>query len=144
MLGVQAAALALYYQAIRAQDVDIGFAWFLVAPVVLMGITIYYLIRSYFNHPFRFIARANAVRAYDVAAPRSVTTQAQQDEIDRAFENRLIETYAEDASHNSVVNDAKSAYFHRANTFFVYLGNCGYSVRHTIRDRVTFRNSSNT
>jgi hypothetical protein len=122
IVGALIGALAVYIPIARAQFVDARWLWVWIVAIVAIGMTIYYLVRAYYRHPYTLVTDAaglleyqNQLRAYHSGG--GGITAADQD-----FENEMIKKFANAASQNARSNDRKSGFLHHAMTYLLLAG----------------------
>ena len=91
-----------------------------VVSAILMSVTIYFLIKSYFNYSYGYIATPKELKEHFEAlvAYYSNNGGSRQD-AEKELEEYINSEYAEHTHRNIQNNDTKSSYLHRANGFLI-------------------------
>lgn len=116
-------ALGTIVQAAWAEKTVLCFAFWLATACCIACYlrTIYFLVRSYHGHVYRFLPFALEIRSYrDDLRHWYATYGGGSDEAEKEFEEYLERLNAEAADHNARINLEKSEYLFRANTWLVY------------------------
>lgn len=93
--------------------------FFIIISVIFLIRTIYYLIKAYHKYEYRYIPHMEDVKKYY----QKIVDQYKEDypdEIEPEFENYVINTYSRCSTWNSVNNDQKSGYLHKANENLIW------------------------
>ncbi len=111
-----------------AQDVKVPFRFIelcqiglLFTSVIAISLAIYYLIRSYFNYSYGYIATTEQLRQYYHKLSdyyQGTNTQSNQS-AKTDFEEFVNCEYAKYAHQNALNNDQKAYFIHRANGFII-------------------------
>lgn len=88
----------------------------LVATGIAIGFAIYFAVRAFVGHAYRYVAPMARVRAWREKAKSARRTP---DELDAATVAMICEQYLEAVETNDAVNDRKSGYVHRASQLAV-------------------------
>jgi len=90
--------------------------FFLLMSAVLILVTIYYLIRSYFNYSYGYIATAEELKKYyDDLKVCYIKSNIGINNVDAEVEEYINREYAKYAHRNALNNNQKSYYLHKAN-----------------------------
>lgn len=128
---------------------------FFLSSAALIAITIYYLIRSYFNYSYGYIATPKELKKY---YEQMISYYGGDDDAIRKADSELEEyvnaQYAEHTHRNTENNDRKSFYIHKANGFLIasiitaFIGGIPYVIDSIIKPndihRVQLINSEKT
>ncbi len=100
--------------------------WIMLAAIVLismffLGRTIYYLIRSYYGYTYRYIPTPKEIEKYreELVAYYEAEGTPEGDP-GTEIKDFLLDRYAICTHENTINNDSKSAYFHKANTSLIF------------------------
>lgn len=102
------------------KNTSIPFYWFEALPIILgfiiMIFVIYFLIKSYYNYTYGFVASSEELKKYytDLCAYN-------QKEADKIFLEFVTSEYSKYADINASNNDKKSSYLHKANGALIIL-----------------------
>jgi hypothetical protein len=110
------------------QNIKPSLSWPHIAMIVLLvfalyfvGRTAYFLIRSYHNYTYGYVATPKQFLEYHqqlVEYYRAIGSDPV--EADNELEKQINEQYAQYATQNTQNNDSKSEYLHRANSSLIY------------------------
>lgn len=118
VLTVVAAVIGHFLESIRLRTTpdQIALILFTTFSVLSMLITIYYIIKSYYNHPYRYIPTTREALEYHLELKKYyAATHIDDNESEVDFQQWLAERYAISAHENSTRNDRRSYYLHIAN-----------------------------
>jgi hypothetical protein len=92
----------------------------IVVSAISMGVTIFFLIKSYFNYSYGYIATPKELKEHFEAlvAYYSDINGSRQD-AEKELEEYINSEYAEHTHRNTQNNDTKSSYLHKANGFLI-------------------------
>jgi hypothetical protein len=92
----------------------------IVFSALLMGVTIFYLVRSYFNYSYGYIATPKELGEYfgSLVEYQSQNGGTRQD-AERELEEYVNSEYATHTHRNTEKNDLKSSYLHKANGYLI-------------------------
>jgi hypothetical protein len=84
----------------------------------------YYLIRTYWGHPYKYVAYPNEFRAYRDKLVQYYVGIGDSDsaaaiKADGELSDYVLDQYASDATFNAATNNAKSAILFKANSFII-------------------------
>lgn len=89
--------------------------------IFFLGRTIYYLIRSYYGFTYRYIPTPQEIEGYkQELSVYYETERALECDADKEVKEFLSERYAICTHENTINNDSKSAYLHKANTSLIF------------------------
>jgi len=93
---------------------------FLAISSILLLTTIYFLIKSYFNYSYGYIATSQELKDYRDKLIEFYKAESKSEEIaEKDLEEYINSQYAEHTHLNAQSNDLKSYYIHKANGFLI-------------------------
>jgi len=93
---------------------------FLIISSILLFITIYYLIQSYFNYSYGYIATSQELKEYRDKLLKFYAGQPNfKNQVEKELEEYINSQYAEHTHLNVQNNDSKSFFIHKANGFLI-------------------------
>jgi len=102
------------------KNISIPFIWFEVSPIIIGSIvmlfTIYFLIKSYYNYTYGFVASSEKLKNY-----YSELVKFNPKNADNDFLEFVTSEYSKYADINALNNDKKSSYLHKANGSLIVL-----------------------
>jgi len=97
---------------------------FLSISGVCLVIACYYLVRTYWGHPYKYMPYPDELRAYrnklyHYYISAGETASSASSKADEELSDYVIDQYAADTSFNAATNNAKSAILFKANAFII-------------------------
>lgn len=92
----------------------------IVVSALMMGVTIFYLVRSYFNYSYGYIATSKELNDYFNGLVEFYSQNGgTQHDAEEELEKYVNSEYASHTHINTANNDRKSYYIHKANGFLI-------------------------
>lgn len=92
----------------------------IVVSAILMSVTIYFLIRSYFNYSYGYIATPKELKEHFEALVIYYSNIGESKQsAEKELEEYINSEYAAHTHRNTQNNDTKSSYLHKANGFLI-------------------------
>jgi len=120
IVGVLVGAMSFYLPFLRTQFVHEYWIVVWIGAIVFLGLTVYYLVRSYHGYKYGLVPDAQTLSIHYRGLKAFYSTDAAKAEAE--FASDMTESFVEAAQKNAVNNLNKSAYLHRATSALIAAG----------------------
>lgn len=120
ILSVAGSVIFAFIKELKGFERDIVFDAMIVllaAAVVTLLCSVFFLIRSYFNYSYRYVPTSSEIKKYNDDLTKFY--EGDQGKAKTDLESYLISEYAANTHTNSINNDSKAAYLHKAKSFMI-------------------------
>ena len=117
--GAQFSLFRAFPWGLTESAIEIGFGVTWSAAVLSWIALVVFLIWGHVGHPYAYIATPKELRDYRNKLAEHDDTSISDENINAELEQFLEAEYADNAHHNSIKNDKKSVFLHRANQALV-------------------------
>lgn len=122
ILTVLAGTVGFYLQGLADTSAKVSSiaVFFLLLALTALIPSIYFLIRAYHNHTYKYLRTPKELTEYhEKLLDFHSQTGGSSEKADQEFDDYVLGSYGACCDHNTLINESRSMYLHSANTFMI-------------------------